>query len=67
MKNKPLVTDLQKALGNKANFYRGYWVAIRFDKVISHSDALVDLLKNIGDTEAVVIFIPKEEEAHYGV
>lgn len=67
MKNKPLITDLQKALGSRASFYRGYWVAIRFDEVIAYSNTLASLLKDIGDIEVVIVFIPKDEEEHYGI
>lgn len=61
MTNKPLMTDLKKALGDEVGSFRGRWVAIRFDEVIGNEETLANLLKIVGDIHAVVVFIPKDD------
>jgi len=61
MTNKPLMTDLKKALGDEVDSFRGRWVAIRFDEVIANEEILANLLKTVGDIHAVVVFIPKDD------
>lgn len=61
MSKRALITDFNKALGEKVDSYRGKWVAIRYDEVIAYEETLSALLKIIGDKHVVVAHIPEDD------